>query len=218
MVGGTHRRSDSYVRSDGGAPVMIGIFGGTFDPVHLGHLAIADDVANAFGLAEVLFVPNARSPLRRAPVASPSQRFEMCELATSGNNLFAVSRVDIDRDGPSYAIDTIRLLRAEYRDCEFAFIAGTDVLDELRSWRDTDALLREALMIVAERPGVDGIDVDRAASEIGFAGRIVTHRAALMDVSSTDIRHRIRNGLPYRYLLHHRVYDYLRRHRIYKSS
>ena len=109
-------------------------------------------------------------------------------------------------------------LRAEYRDCEFAFIAGTDVLDELRSWRDTDALLREALMIVVDRPGVDGVDVDRAASEIGFAGRIVTHRAALMDVSSTDIRHRIRNGLPYRYLLHHKVHDYLRHHRIYKTS
>ena len=142
----------------------------------------------------------------------------MCKLATSDNVRFSVSRVDIDRDGPSYAIDTIRLLRAENRDCEFAFIAGTDVLDELRSWRDTDAILREALMIVVDRPGVDRVDVDRAASEIGFAGRIVTHRAALMDVSSTDIRHRIRNGLPYRYLLHHGVYDYLRRHRIYKKS
>ena len=197
---------------------MIGIFGGTFDPVHLGHLAVADGVANAFGLAKVLFVPNARSPLRQAPVASPVQRFEMCELATSENARFAVSRVDIDRDGPSYAIDTVRLLRAEYPNCEFAFIAGTDILDELRSWRETGALLEQALMIVVDRPGVDGGDVDRAASELGGAGRIVRHQAALMDVSSTEIRRRIRSGRPYRCLLHHRVYGYLRRHRIYKES
>ena len=198
--------------------MTIGIFGGTFDPVHLGHLAIADDVAHAFGLTKVLFVPNARSPLRQAPAASPSQRFEMCELATSDNARFAVSKVDIDRDGPSYAIDTVRLLRAEYPDGEFAFIAGKDILDELQSWRDTGALLNEALMIVVDRPGVDGVDAERAASEVGCAGRIVTHRAALMDVSSTDIRNRIRSGRPYRYLLHRRVYDYLRRHQIYKKS
>ena len=175
MVGSTHRRSDSYVSSDWGAPIMIGIFGGTFDPVHLGHLAIADDVANAFGLAEVLFVPNARSPLRQAPVASPSQRFEMCRLATSDNVKFSVSRVDIDRDGPSYAIDTIRLLRAGNRDCEFAFIAGTDVLDELRSWRDTDALLREALMIVVDRPR-------RRWSRRGQSGKRDWYRGSTRDV------------------------------------
>ncbi len=197
---------------------MIGIFGGTFDPIHLGHLAIADDVANAFGLAKVLFVPNARSPLRQAPVASAVQRFEMCKLATSENAGFEVSKVDIDRDGPSYAIDTVRLLRAEHPNCEFAFIAGTDVLDELRSWRDTGALLEEALMIVVDRPGVDGVDVNKATSELGGAGRIVRHQATLMDLSSTEIRHRIRSGCPYRYLLHHRVYGYLRRHRVYKES
>ena len=197
---------------------MIGIFGGTFDPIHVGHLAIADDVANAFGMAKVLFVPNARSPLRQAPTASPAQRFEMCELAISDNTRFAVSRVDIDRDGPSYAIDTVKLLRAEYPNCEFAFIAGTDVLDELQSWRDTGALLREALMIVVDRPGVDSVEVDRAASELGSAGRIVRRQAALIDVSSTEIRRRIRSSLPYRSLLHPKVYGYVRRHRVYKES
>ena len=198
--------------------MTIGIFGGTFDPIHLGHLAIADDVANAFGLAKVLFVPNARSPLRQASAASPAQRFEMCELATSENASFAVSRVEIDRDGPSYAIDTIRLLRAEYPNCEFAFIAGTDVLEELRRWRDIGALLQEALMIVVDRPGVDGGDVDRTASELGGDGRIVRREAALMDVSSTEIRRRIRSGRPYRYLLHHRVYSYVRHHQIYEEA
>ena len=197
--------------------MVIGIFGGTFDPVHLGHLAIADDVANAFGLAKVLFVPNARSPLRRAPVASPSQRFEMCELATSDNVRFSpfpgwisigmVRLMQSTRSGflePSIEIASLPLswVRTFWMNCE---AGGTP-----------DALLGSVLMIVVDRPGVDGVDADIAASEVGCAGRIVMHRAALMDVSSTDIRHRIRKGLSCRDLLHPRVYDYLRHHRIYE--
>ncbi len=198
--------------------LIVGIFGGTFDPIHTGHLAIADDVANAFGLSKVLFVPNSRSPLRRTPVASPIHRFEMCRLATSENPDFKVSRVDIDRDGPSYAVDTVELLETEFPNSEFALIAGTDILDELRGWRDTSHLLRQALMIVVDRPGFEGVDVSKVANDLGAPGRIVGHRATPVDVSSTEIRQRIADGLPYRYLLHHLVYDYIRRHRIYGTS
>ena len=196
-------------------PVMVGVFGGTFDPIHTGHLAIANDVAQAFGLASVLFVPNSRSPLRQAPVASPIHRFEMCRLATSENPDFAVSRVDIDRDGPSYAVDTLKLLRTDYPDSDFALIAGSDVVDELRGWRDTTRLLKDALMIVVDRTGFERVDVNNVATDLAAPGRIVRHRATPLDVSSTEIRKRIAGGLPYRHFLHPLVYDYIRGHGIY---
>lgn len=198
--------------------MIVGIFGGTFDPIHTGHLAVATAVSHAFGLSKVVLVPNHRSPLRAEPIASAEERFEMCRLAASDKEEFLVSRVDIDRNGPSYAVDTFEILATEYAGCEFALIAGADILDELADWRDTIKLLSCVLMIVVDRPGVNPVDVDSVASDLGVPGRIVRHRARPVDVSSTQIRQCIASGLPYRHFLHQKVYDYIQRHHIYGAK
>ena len=198
--------------------MIVGIFGGTFDPIHTGHLAVATDVSHAFGLAKVVFVPNQRSPLGAEPIASAGDRFEMCRLASSDRQEFLVSRVDIDRNGPSYTLDTVEILATEYVGCEFVLIVGADILDELANWRDTIKLLGHVLMIVVDRPGVNSIDVDSVASNLGVQGRIVRHRARLVDVSSTQIRQCIASGRPHRHLLHREVYEYIHRHHIYGAK
>ena len=196
---------------------MIGVFGGTFDPIHVGHVAIANEVAGGFQMDQVLFVPNSRSPLRQTPIATGQDRSEMCRLATRENPIFSVSTVEIDRDGPSYAIDTIEILREAYPDDELALIAGMDIVDELLEWRDSSRLLENTLMIVVERPGFDEAKLRDVARELGAEDRILPHRTTPLDISSTEIRRRIKAGLAYRHLLHDHVYQYIVRHGLYRD-
>lgn len=196
----------------------IGILGGSFDPIHLGHLAIAADVADAFALDRVLFVPANRSPLRAPHAVPPAERLRMCELATADNPLFEVSGVELNRPPPSYTLDTIAEVRAHYPGQELTIIVGADLAEELEDWRAIEELLATVRMVVVERPGAVERDLHALAESLGVgADQLQRHRTAGLEISSTDIRSRIAAGRPYRYYLHPAVWSHIEKFELYAS-
>jgi nicotinate-nucleotide adenylyltransferase len=132
----------------------IGVMGGTFDPIHHGHLVAASEVAQSFGLDEVVFVPTGK-PWQKGPVSAAEHRYLMTVIATASNPRFTVSRVDIDRQGPTYTIDTLRDLHEERPDAELFFITGADALADIFTWRSADDLFELAKFVGCTRPGHD---------------------------------------------------------------
>lgn len=195
--------------------MKVGVYGGTFDPVHIGHLAVAADVAHAFGLDEVLFVPANRAPLRNAAEADGRRRYEMCRIATADNPRFRVSSAELDRPAPSFTVDTLAALRGQFPDTEFDLIAGADILRELKEWRGVGDLLATTRIIVVARPGFSEETLDAVAEELRARDRLLLHRSTRLHVASSDIRQRIAEGRPYRYYLHPAVAKYIERHGLY---
>ncbi len=197
----------------------IGILGGSFDPIHLGHLAIAADVADAFALDRVLFVPANRSPLRGPPAVPPAERLRMCELATADNPLFEVSGVELNRPPPSYTLDTIAEVREHQPGQELTIIVGADLAEELEDWREIEELLATVRMVVVERPGAVERDLHALAESLGVgADQLQRHRTAGLEISSTDIRSRIAAARPYRYYLHPAVWSRIEKFELYAGS
>ncbi|MFC1607605.1 nicotinate-nucleotide adenylyltransferase [Candidatus Latescibacterota bacterium] len=176
----------------------IGLFGGTFDPIHLGHLIIAQSVCETLSLDTVVFIPSARPPHKDADIMfSPETRYTMIEHAIMGNDSFRVSDIEMKRSGPSFTIDTIRELKSTAdHDSEFLFIVGKDNLFEIDKWKEPESIIDECRIIVADRPG----SFDRAIPE-WLSGKVETVQAPLIDISSSDIRRRIREGSCIRYLV-----------------
>ncbi|HLW59725.1 MAG TPA: nicotinate-nucleotide adenylyltransferase [bacterium] len=202
----------------------IGLMGGTFDPIHYGHLVTAGEARWQFGLAQVIFVPNRHPPHKDArEVSDPEDRYLMTVLATVTNALFTVSRIEIDRSGPSYAIDTIRELRRTHPEDDLYYITGADALQQILhgEWRDTDQLLGLCQFIAASRPGydVDSSAWSSANHRLGERLRNVhTMEIPAMAISSTDIRARVRDGRPIKYLLPEAVEEYIAKHRLYVAA
>ena len=201
----------------------IGVMGGTFDPIHYGHLVTAGEACWQFGLSQVVFVPN-RHPPHKDPfeVSDPEHRYLMTILATVTNAHFTVSRIEIDRTGPSYAIDTIRELRRTAPEDDLYYITGADALQQILhgEWRETDQLLGLCRFIAASRPGyqVDSSAWSSANHRLGDRLRNVhTMEIPAMAISSTDIRARVRNGRPIKYLLPEGVEEYITKHRLYAA-
>ncbi|HTD48491.1 MAG TPA: nicotinate-nucleotide adenylyltransferase [bacterium] len=201
----------------------IGIMGGTFDPIHYGHLVTAGEARWQFGLAQVVFVPN-RHPPHKEPreVSDPEHRYLMTFLATVTNAHFTVSRIEIDRSGPSYAIDTIRELRRTRDGDDLYYITGADALQQILhgEWRETEQLLGLCRFIAASRPGypVDSSVWSSANHRLGDRLRNVqTMEIPAMAISSTDIRARVRDGRPVKYLLPEAVEEYIAKHRLYSG-
>ena len=136
-------------------PVRLGILGGTFDPIHLGHLRAAEEIRERFELTQVLFVPAARPPHKEAGhLIDPTHRLRMTELATNENNAFAVSTIEIDTPGPSYSIDTLGTLQAKLGPkSDLYFIIGADAFMEIHTWKDVEGLLQATNFVVMSRPG-----------------------------------------------------------------
>ncbi len=200
----------------------IGIMGGTFDPVHYGHLMTADEARWRFGLSAVIFVPN-RHPPHKEPheVSDPEHRYLMTFLATVTNPHFTVSRIEIDRPGPSYTIDTIRQLREHYPSDELYYITGADALEQILrgQWRETEQLLGLCQFIGANRPGYH-LDPERWSSENqlrSYLPHIHTMEIPAMAISSTDIRARVREGRPITYLVPEAVEGYIKKHGLYAA-
>lgn len=201
----------------------IGVFGGTFDPVHLGHLVLAQDAFERLELDRLLWVP-CRTPPHKdgGALASPEDRAAMLELAVEGDPRFEVSRVELERAGPSYTIDTILALRERHPGARFVLLLGADTLLELHSWRQIGDLLDLCETAALPRPGSDLSD--RTAADLGFADpelaeRVWAHRVDghLVDLSSTEIRMRLAEGLSIRYLVPDPVAMYIAEHRLYGS-
>ena len=190
----------------------IGVLGGTFDPIHLGHLIVAEEVADRCRLDRVLFVPAAEPPHKRRPeISGVELRTRMVQEAIAHNSRFALSRVEVDRQGVSYTVDTLRLLRDEFGDdAELFLIVGRDSAEDMAAWSQPAELTRLAHVVVADRPGTAlGGDPDLLA-QMTF---LDTTRLAL---SSTDVRRRVLEGRSIRYLVPQPVVDIINEARLYR--
>ena len=191
--------------------------GGTFDPIHHGHLVTAEAALHQFGLDEVVFVPTGQ-PWMKADqeVTPPEDRYLMTVIATASNPRFSVSRVDVERRGPTYTIDTLQELRRMAEgDVELFFITGADAMLEILSWKDPEEVLAEAHFIAATRPGYDIARFERGASS-GHPNVSVMSIPALA-ISSTDVRRRVREGEPIRYLVPEGVQTYIEKSGLYRE-
>ena len=197
----------------------LGILGGTFDPVHHGHLVAAGEARHQLALDLVLFVPTGTPPHKREqPILLAEHRLRMLELATAGREHFAVSTVDIDRSGPCYTADTLELLRAEWGpEPTFYFIEGADSLADILSWYRPQRILELCHLAVVERPGTK-IDVDRLAQHLpGLESRLHWIQMPLLEISSSDLRARAIAGRPISYLVPRAVEAYIVEHTLYRE-
>ncbi len=194
----------------GRAP-RIGVMGGTFDPVHHGHLVAASEAAASFDLDEVVFVPTGQ-PWQKSGASPSEHRYLMTVIATASNPNFSVSRVDIDRTGPTYTIDTLRDLQREHPGAELFFITGADAVAQILSWRDHDELWDLAHFVAVSRPG-------HPLSAAGLPSENVSLlEIPALAISSTDCRNRVHGGQPVWYLVPDGVVQYIAKHHLYRSK
>lgn len=198
----------------------LGILGGTFDPVHYAHLAIAEQVREQLGLAEVLFVPAAQTVHKPAESVSDAEhRARMVELAIADNPHFALSRIEIDRGGPSYTVDTLSALAAERPADELVFIMSAEAARELPGWREPRRIIELATIAVVPRLGYATPEREWLAQQFaGLAQRFTLVAAPALGHSASDIRRRVGAGLSIRYLVPPPVDDYIRRHALYQGA
>jgi nicotinate-nucleotide adenylyltransferase len=194
----------------------VGIMGGTFDPVHYGHLVTAEGARFEYGLDQVLFLPSGKPPHKTdKQVSEAEHRYMMTVLATLTNPHFEVSRLDIDREGVSYTIDSLRILREKFGpQTELFFITGADAIFEITDWKDSEEYLTIAHFIAAARPGFCLEELPQTTQNwVGEHGdRFHVLRVPAMAISSTEIRERVRKGTSIRYLVPEQVEHYIRRH------
>ena len=186
--------------------------GGTFDPIHNGHLVAASEVAHRFGLVEVIFVPTGQ-PWQKTErtVSGPEERYLMTVVATASNPMFNVSRVDIERPGPTYTADTLADLHAEYPDAELYFITGADALAQILTWHRLDELFRLAHFVGVTRPGYT-LDDEHLPD-----GAVTRVEVPAMAISSTDCRRRVQEGRPVWYLVPDGVVQYISKRGLYRD-
>lgn len=187
--------------------------GGTFDPIHHGHLVAASEVAGRFDLDEVVFVPTGQPWQKTGREVSPAEdRYLMTVVATASNPRFSVSRVDIDRNGPTYTADTLADLRQQHPDAQLFFITGADALEQILSWRKLDELFENAHFVGVTRPGyeLDGTHLPEGSATLV--------EVPAMAISSTDCRRRVAEGRPVWYLVPDGVVQYISKRRLYRDA
>ncbi len=182
---------------------MIGLFGGCFNPPHIGHLVIAEQAQAELGLKKVIFIPSGTPPHKDIPEVGADARFKMTILATSSNSHFETSDWEIKRAGKTFTIDTLRHFRKWLKD-DIVFIMGSDSLAEIKSWKNYEDILSQFQIAVAERPGSE---ISKIPEDISLKAHIL--RNPTIAVSSSMIRQRILDGLPYRYFVGERVWKFI---------
>ncbi len=198
----------------------LGVFGGTFDPVHNGHLRVAQEARARFNLAEIIFVP-AGHPWMKVRVITPTEhRIKMLRLAIAGKPYFRISAVEIERAGPTYTVDTIEQLRGEINpEDEVFFILGWDSLARLPEWQDSPRLVRLCRLIVAPRPGYAVPYLNTIEASIpGITGRILIMDKPIVDIGATEIRERVARGQSIRHLVPRAVSRYIQQQHLYVAS
>ncbi|MCH7835341.1 MAG: nicotinate (nicotinamide) nucleotide adenylyltransferase [Chloroflexi bacterium] len=197
--------------------MRLGILGGTFDPVHRGHLVLARAAGDEVGLEKVMFVP-AGQPWRKAGrmIASGEDRLAMLQLALGGEAAFEIGTLEMGPAGPSYTVDTLEALRADRPDDELVFILGEDALGDLPNWHRPERILELAKLAVARRADVSREALEGAGRRLsGLLERVVWLEMPLVEVSATGVRERARRGLPLEEMVPAAVADYIRQHRLY---
>jgi nicotinate-nucleotide adenylyltransferase len=200
-------------------PKSLGILGGTFDPPHYGHLALAENGRAQLQIARVLFVPAGQQPLKLGRGTTPAHhRAAMVEAAIADNPAFTLSRVDLDRPGPHYTTDMLTLQQKIYPGATLFFLIGSDSLAQLANWHDAAGIVQRARLAVMQRPGWE---VDLAALEQAIPGigqRLDWLDTPCFDIAASDLRRRARQGLPLRYLVPPPVAAYINKHRLYTGD
>ncbi len=199
--------------------IKLGIMGGTFDPIHNGHLLIANEAGWRLELDKVVFLPTGDPPHKQDQAITPAAcRLEMVRLATHDNPLFEVSTIEIDRKGLSYTAQTLKVLQEEYEDrADLYFIIGVDAAADLLSWNEPDQVVTRAKLVVVDRPGftLPLAKLQAGLPEIDLNERVIPLHVPLVEIASTEIRHRVAHGNPIRYLLPEEVINYIEREQIY---
>ena len=186
---------------------MVGLFGGSFDPIHHGHLIVGQVALDTLGLAGLRFVPAREQPFKRGQHGAPAEaRAAMLDLAVAQFPAFRVERAELDRPPPSYTVDTLRTLRSREPGLEFALLLGADAAAELPGWREAEEVARLAEVVVFARPGTE-------VPSSPLIRRVV--RVPSIDISATEIRRRVRDGRSIRYWVPDAVAEYVTRHRLY---
>ncbi|MGL5406405.1 MAG: nicotinate-nucleotide adenylyltransferase [Propionibacteriaceae bacterium] len=205
--------TDLGIRLPGVARPRLGVMGGTFDPIHHGHLVAASEVMSRFNLDEVVFVPTGRSWQKDVDkVSNPEDRYLMTVIATASNPRFSVSRVDIDREGDTYTVDTLKDLRKERGDVDLFFITGADALAKILTWRGVDELFTLAHFIGVSRPGVPlgEKDIEHLPQE-----KVTLLEIPAMAISSTNCRERVTQNWPIWYLVPDGIVQYINKRGLY---
>jgi nicotinate-nucleotide adenylyltransferase len=217
-------------RTHGTPARRVGIFGGTFNPIHLAHLRSAEEVREVQRLDRILFIPSAAPPHKRKHgLASAEHRLAMVRLAIVGNPCFKVSTIEVDRPGRSYSVDTLRALHARMPGVSFAFIMGLDAFREIDTWKEYERLFDLADLVVTSRPSLDEPELRRALpvavrAQFCYRGsqlehrtgnRIIFQRISDLDISASAIRQRLRRSHSIRYLVPPAVERYIARHGLY---
>lgn len=196
--------------------MRLGVMGGTFDPIHYGHLVTAEEAVYQFELDSVLFIPSARPPHKTGvKSSSPADRLKMVELAIEDNVTLAASTLEIERAGPSYTVDTLRELHGQYgSEAMLFFITGADAILEILTWKEPETVLSESVFIAATRPGYPLRKLQDALPALNSRGEPAIANVRVMEVpalaiSSTDIRERVGSGRPFRYMVPQAVWSYV---------
>jgi nicotinate-nucleotide adenylyltransferase len=193
----------------------LGIMGGTFDPIHMGHLVTAEQARVDVGLDEVVFIPAGAPWQKHTGGVSPAeQRYLMTVLATAANPRFSVSRMEVDRHGPTYAVDTLRDLRSHLPDTQLHFITGADAILNILTWKDAEEALELACFVAATRPGYDL----SALEQHHLTEHVVVLDVPALAISSSDVRARFRAGRSVRYLIPREVEEFAVKHGLYGTE
>jgi nicotinate-nucleotide adenylyltransferase len=198
----------------------IGVLGGTFDPPHLGHLAIAQAAMAQLRLQQVLFAPTRQPPHKPLPDITPvERRIEMVQLAIANDPHFTLSRVDVDREGPTYTVDMLRLLHQQLgAGVDLYFIMGMDSLANILTWRDPHEIIRLCWLAVFQRPGFDA-NLDELEKHLpGLRKRVIMLNSPMLDIAASDLQQRIRAGQSIQHLVPAPVAEYIAKHNLYKDS
>ena len=212
-------RFDGLGLDDPEKTFRLGVMGGTFDPIHIGHLACAEQVREAYGLDAVIFVPAGHPVFKRnQKVTAAADRLEMCRLAVRSNPAFDASAIEIERGGDTYTVDTLRQLRSHYPDnVELYFITGADAVFSIVKWRESSKIAKLAKLIGVTRPGYALSDEKKRflAEQSDFS--VSYTEITALAISSSDLRARVREGRSIRYLTMQSVFDYVAEHGLYRS-
>jgi len=196
----------------------VGVFGGTFDPIHDGHLVAANEAAWELGLNRVLFLPTGNPPHKQdEPVTSAEDRLAMVQLAIADNPRFELCTIELERSGLSYTVDTLRELRKREPGIDPYFIIGMDSLVDLHNWHDPGGILKLAHLVAVHRAGWDVVDLEKLDRDVpGAAARVSILRIPGLDIASSDLRDRIVAGRPVRYLIPKMVIAYIEERRLFR--
>lgn len=200
--------------------MKIGIFGGTFDPVHMGHMIICEQVMDELVLDRIVFVPGGIPPHKEASSvrASAEDRLALVEEAVAGNERFSVDRVEIDAGRAMHSVETVQILKERSPQDEWFFITGADEVSNLLTWKDPDRLLEEVVMVAATRPGYDLSRLDHLEDGLQNFDRIFPVECSRVDISATNIRRRMLQGKSIRYLVPEKVHQMIEEKELYRGD